>query len=300
MATEEMRALPKTTSVEPELPPEQARLYRDVLELFNASQVPYTLSGAFALHYHTGIWRNTKDLDLFLAGCDLIDILRILKDRGFETEIADDVWLAKVHADGFFVDLISGMNNAALAVEDSWIERSVPCMAVGVPSRVLPIEELLASKAFVASRDRFDGSDVCHLIYRTEGRFDWDRVLSLLTKKGDNWGVLLWHLVLFAFVYPASVDFVPRRIWDDLLERLRAQIESPDLQARFRGSLLDENMFYIDTEEWGLPNVQAELRGAMRPRLPLSAANRPAQPIGAGSPLDPGRPQTTDEEGAWE
>src|SRR5436309_103610 len=60
------RPLPVSSSTAPQFPEAQTRLFREVLELLNASAIPYVVSGAFALHAHTGIWRDTKDLDLFL------------------------------------------------------------------------------------------------------------------------------------------------------------------------------------------------------------------------------------------
>ena len=65
MATE--KELPVSTSVPPEFPPEQRALFCEVLEHLNQAGIPYVVSGAFALQQHTGIWRNTKDLDLFLT-----------------------------------------------------------------------------------------------------------------------------------------------------------------------------------------------------------------------------------------
>ena len=35
-------------------------------------------------------------------------------------------------------------------------------------------EELVASKIFVAKRERFDGADIAHIIYGTYPRFDWE------------------------------------------------------------------------------------------------------------------------------
>ncbi len=109
---------------------------------------------------HTGIWRNTKDLDLFLPPQAVPEALRHLREQGFETEIRDPVWLAKAHRDGYFVDLITGMSNAVITVDQSWIDRSSPSVVLGVPTRVLGAEELIASKLFVNFRERFDGADI--------------------------------------------------------------------------------------------------------------------------------------------
>jgi hypothetical protein len=58
-------------------------------------------------------------------------------------------------------------------------------------------------------------------------------------------------------------------------------VSKNDPKAKFRGSLLDENMFAIDVKEWGLDNVLADYRvqhaakpAQVEPRQPLS----PEQP----------------------
>ena len=127
----------------PDFPPEQRALFCEVLEHMNRVGVPYVVAGAFALQKHTGIWRDTKDLDLFLPCDSVSEALQHLREEGFETEVRDPVWLAKAHRDGYFVDLISGMSNAIITVDDSWIERGSPSVVLGVPSRVFAPEELM-------------------------------------------------------------------------------------------------------------------------------------------------------------
>ena len=262
-----MKRLPKSTSKAPELPPEQRQLFVEVLELMNREQVPYVISGAFALHQHTGICRDTKDLDLFLPAEHVHTALDALRRNGYEIEIADPVWLAKAHRDDFFVDLITGMSNGAVTVEQSWVDRSTPCTVLGVPSRVLGPEELVASKMFVTRRERFDGADICHVIYGTRGNFDWDYMMELVRQHGDHWEIMLWHLILYHYVYPGQTDNVPRRIWDTLLTKFQRAVANPDPKAKFRGSLIDENMFWIDVNEWGLPNTIEDLRDAREPKI---------------------------------
>lgn len=239
------------------IPEEQAGLFREVLTALEAKHIPYAVSGAFALRQHTGICRFTKDLDLFMTACTQMETLPYLRKRGFQCEVADPVWLAKAHKDGFFVDLISGMSNGALAVEESWIKRAYPAIVHGVETRVLAPEELVASKIFVSRRERFDGADIAHIIYGTYPKFDWDRELQLV---GEHWEMLLWSLVLFRYVYPAQTHYVPARIWNELLRRLQQAISKPERGAKFRGSLVDENMFAVDLNEWGFANLLEENR----------------------------------------
>jgi hypothetical protein len=267
VANDQQRPLPVSSSQQPPFPEEQQRLFREVLELFNRHSIPYAVSGAFALQKHTGIWRDTKDLDLFLPAGDVPAALRGLHAAGFETEVCDPVWLAKAHRGEYFVDLITGMSNAVITVERSWISQARPSEVFGVPTRVLAPEELIASKLFVTRRERFDGADIVHVIHGTRGNLDWSRVLALA---GKHWGVGVWAIVLFQYVYPAQAGYVPRAVWDDLLARFRAEVEHPDPNAQFRGSLIDENMFAIDAGEWGFDNLVEQYRRMRDQRIPVA------------------------------
>lgn len=265
----EQKPLPISSSTPPHFPEEQRRLFREVLQLMNERNVPYVVSGAFALQKHTGIWRDTKDLDLFLPGESVTRALCCLKQDGFETEVCDTIWLAKAHRADFFVDLITGMSNGVIVVDQSWVDHGSPADIVGVRSRVLAAEELLASKLFVTRRERFDGADTVHIIFGTKGKLDWNRVLQLA---GEHWEVLLWTLILFRYCYPAHTDYVPRGIWDDLLGRFRQEIDTPNRNAAFRGSLIDDKMFAIDVNEWGLKDLVNDYREKRTPKIPEDTA----------------------------
>jgi len=254
--------VPETSSVAHKLPAKQKALFCEVLEIFEKERLPYGVAGAFALREHTGICRYTKDLDIFLSASDAARALQLLQGHGFECEVRDPVWLAKAHRDGFFVDLITGMSNGVLAVDPSWIARAHPAEIVGVKTRVLAPEELLASKLFVIRRERFDGADIAHIIYASRGKLQWDRVMQLT---GPHWEILLWALLLFHYVYPGQAGYVPEALWRDLIGRLEREVLSPDPNARFRGSLVDDKMFAIDVKEWGLDNLLEERRERSAP-----------------------------------
>jgi Nucleotidyl transferase of unknown function (DUF2204) len=239
------------------LPPDAAELYRDVLLAMNEHGIPYAVAGAFALQKYTGIWRITKDLDLFVKAIDVPAALEYLCQQGFRCETLDPVWLSKAHRGEYFVDLISGMSNAVIVVDDSWMKRTQPAMIAGVESRIISAEDLIASKLFVTRRERFDGADIAHIIYKTQGQLEWERILELA---GEHWEMVLWTLVLFRYVYPAHTDYVPAPLWQDLLSRYMHLVQHPDPHAAFRGSLVDENIFSIDVKDWGLEDLQTQYR----------------------------------------
>lgn len=220
--------------------------------VLNRRRVPYVVSGAFALQVHTGIWRPTKDLDLFLTPEDIPAALRCLRKNGFRCEVKDPVWLHKAHRHGFFIDLITGMSNAVFQVDRSWIDNARPTLILDVRARVLAAEELLVSKLFVVRRERFDGADIAHIIYGSQGHLDWPRVLALVN---EHWEILLFALVLYRYVYPAYSHYVPSWVWHHLVFRFSKELTNPDSAAQFRGSLVDEKMFAIDVSEWGMADI---------------------------------------------
>ena len=181
--------------------------------------------------------------------------LKAARRIGFETYIEDPVWLAKARRGDYFVDLITGIGNATLVVNHSWIERAIPDAILGVPCKILAAEELIAAKVFVARRERFDGSDVVHLICSCGGQLDWDRLLDLLH---GHWGVLFWSLALFAYVYPSQTDLVPDPVWNELIRSFDQSVRHPKKDDPFRGSLIDPNMFAIDVDERGERDLYRE------------------------------------------
>src|SRR6185436_13750167 len=104
--------------------------------------------------------------------------------------------------------------------------RAVPSEVLGVPTRVLGPEELIASKIFVTRRERFDGADVAHLIYATRDMLDWERVFQLV---GEHWEMLLWSLIFFRYVYPRHANEIPYRVWHELLRRFERDLMDPKI-----------------------------------------------------------------------
>jgi len=268
-----------TSAVPLYLEPEAEALYREVLAVLNEHHARYAVAGAVALEKYTGIWRATKDLDLFLEAQHVQTALAHLQQRGFRCEMPDPVWLAKAHRGDYFVDLISGMSNGVIMVDESWMKRAQPAIVVGIETTIIAPEDLIASKLFVTRRERFDGADIAHIIYRTQGCLEWSRIIELA---GEHWEMLLWALMLFRYVYPAQSDYVPAILWDQLLSRYTQLIQRADPNASFRGSLVDENMFSVDVKDWGLPDLQAEFRAKRLRKQPRGCEDTPAE----GSPLD--------------
>jgi hypothetical protein len=83
--------------------------------------------------------------------------------------------------------------------------------------------------------------------------------------------------MLYAYVYPGHTDYVPGQVWDGLLTRFRDKVARPDEAAKFRGSLIDDKMFAIDVDEWGLDNLEQKYRAARRRIEVGNNGRRPAE-----------------------
>jgi hypothetical protein len=236
----------------PLLVAEQRQMFQRVIVALQQGGVRFAVAGAFAFRHYTGIWRFTKDLDLFLPAEAIERALELCRDAGLVTEVTDPVWLAKARAGDYFVDLISGMSNGVFWVTPAWIERARSGEALGRRLLLLAPEEMILSKLFVTRRERFDGSDICHLIYRCGAELDWRRLREAV---GEHWALLLWHLLLFRYVYPAERQAVPAWLWRELGKRLAADLRALPA-GPFRGSLIDPLMFAPDVTLWGLENLE--------------------------------------------
>jgi hypothetical protein len=236
------------------LAPAEARLFRQWLEIMRRSGVPYALGGAYAHYAITGIWRDSKDLDAFVRPEDVRTVLDAFAEAGFETEVRNPHWLAKVHSAPHLFDILFAVRHMTrLRISDDWLGTSLATRFLGVPTRLLGPEETIATKAYIANRDRFDGADILHIIRALQGEVDWGRLIDLL--EGDE-EIVLWHLVLFAFVYPMHRDWLPRALMERAFERVQAMPAL--LGARgFRGAVLDPESFTVDIAEWGYRDAGA-------------------------------------------
>jgi hypothetical protein len=244
---EEKKAI--TYESPPLLTLEEENVFRYSLQVLNSTGIIYAVGAAFARYVYTGIWRSTKDLDVFLRPEDLKTALEALRDAGFDARIDTPHWLAKAFKDGHMIDLIFGTGHGLLPITESSFENSQIAEILGVTTRLFPIEEMIASAAFIAVRGRFDGAEVLHLIQGAKGKLDWQRILRRL---GNNRQLLLWHLILFDFVYPGHSNYLPKELMLELFDEMRNKWEERDVNQRaFRGMVVDPFSFRVDIDDWG-------------------------------------------------
>jgi hypothetical protein len=236
--------------------PAAEAFYAETLCEFNRSGLPFLLAGTYALSAYTGISRPTKDLDLFCRAGDCPRILGHFKTQGFEIEIEDERWIAKGHKGGQCFDLIYASANGTMPVSDQWFEHARQIEVLGTPVPVVNPTELIWSKVFIQLRHRYDGADVVHVILKQHDQIDWRRLLSYMEL---HWEVLLMHLLNFRWIYPSERDHVPRWLMDELLDRLRHQLELPPPQMKIcRGRMFSRIDYDIAVKEWGFADVGGE------------------------------------------
>jgi hypothetical protein len=238
-----------TRETRPVLDQDQARIYKEVLRTLNEARIDYAVGAAFARYAYTSIWRYTKDLDIFLRPEDLKCAMEALRLNGFETTIKEEHWLAKAWKERYFVDLIFGTGHGQLPVDEDTFRGAKRARLLGVQTSLLSIEEMLASSMYIAGRNRFDGPEIVHLIRSVKGKVDWQRVLHRL---GGNSELLLWHLILFDFIYPGHSSYLPKRLMSNLFEDVRKRWSKRKRDERvFRGTLLDPFSYNVDIADWG-------------------------------------------------
>ena len=249
------------------IPEDERLVYREALRALNASGIPYVVSGLYAIYEYTGIYRKTKDLDLFLEPGDIIRAGRVLKDAGFAVHLEQSHWIAKALRDGKQVDLIFGMGNGLGFIDSAWHRYGRPGILAGEPVHVAPPEDLLWHRLFVSERHRSDVSDILHLILCRGEELDWKRLLGRVQ---EHWRLLLAQIHLFDFVYPGHRANVPRWLRDDLYARAAAAIDEVGDPAVCQGTLISRFSYNIDVNEWGFRDLRKEAVIATR-QLPVVA-----------------------------
>lgn len=239
---------------EPDLEVRVEEVFRQAIEALNESGLKYAVGAAFARNIYTGIWRSTKDLDIFIKAEDLKQVMQTLRNAGFKTSVENPVWIAKASKGRHSVDLIFGTGHGLFRVNDTTFEGCRQEIVLGIQTYLIPVEEMIASNAYLASRQRFDGAEIAHLIHGVRGKLDWDRVAERL---GEYRQLLLWHLLFFDFVYPGHRDYLPKELIEVLFSEVQQRWKKPVRRKKaFRGMLLDPFSFAVDVEDWGYEDLR--------------------------------------------
>jgi hypothetical protein len=228
---------------------ESKAFFKEALGILNESNTSYIIGGAFAVYQHTGIYRNTKDLDIFCKHNEYPKILKTFMGKGFRTELTDARWLAKIRQGDYYIDIIFDTVNNICKVDDSWFKFAERGVYEGLDVLFMAPEELIWLKSYVQNRERFDGADINHIILKSGRNLNWQRLLERLDQ---HWHILLAELLIFQFTYPSEYNqIVPKWIFDELIRRVSEQYDLPQAEEKVcRGPLLDQTQYAIDIKEW--------------------------------------------------
>ncbi len=216
------------------------------LRALDASAVPFLVGGAYAFFEYTGLFRDTKDLDLFVHRSDVERAFRVLEEACFRTELTDPAWIGKAFRDGFYVDLIFSSGNGIALVDGAWFENARRGRVMNLEVLLAPPEEMIWSKSFVLERERYDGADVNHLLRACGRDLDWGRLLARFDR---YWEVLFSHLLLFQFAYPGSRELVPEWVTGELVARMHAaRASGAPPETVCRGNLMSRVQYQHDLE----------------------------------------------------
>src|SRR4029453_2487716 len=167
---------PNGTLIQPS--PAAEAFYSEVLQLMAKSEIPFLVSGTYALASFTGIVRPTKDVDVFAKHGDSLKLLSYFRDHGFGVETVDERWLSRITRGELFVDIITNMPTVTTHVTDDWFVNAPTCELFGAQVRLVPPTPFIWSKIFVQDHHRYDMADVAHMILKKHDQIDWKQLLS--------------------------------------------------------------------------------------------------------------------------
>lgn len=227
-------------------------MYRQALVRVRALGVPFAVGGGLAAAMYTGLWRPSKDLDLYVMAQDAPAVSRALLDAGLDDLHAqrpyDRRWIFRAVRDDAIVDVIWAMANGAGAVERRWLTGGARAtLGGGDEAEDLPLlapEEMLWSKLHVLQRDRCDWPDLLNLLYTTGPHLHWARLLHLASGDERLLGALL---MLFSWVAPARAQALPDWLWP------RLGLQPPSAPAALARD--DERVRLLDARPWFTPVV---------------------------------------------
>ncbi len=233
------------------IPDQASEFYQEILLTLINSGIPFMIGGSFAVFYYTQTFRTPKDIDIYCKPADYPAILKLFANKGYETELTDIRWLAKVsNTAGHTFDIIFDTVNNIAKVDDGWFERAHTTLLFEQSIKVIAPEDLIWGKLYVQNRERFDGADINHLFLKCGKKMDWRYLRDCVE---PHWHLLLAAIILFQFVYPHDYPaIIPQWLFDELMARAKEQYELPPVKERVsRGPLIDQTQYQVDILDWG-------------------------------------------------
>lgn len=222
--------------------------YRELLRLFVKNKRPFMIGGTQAFTFYTNITRPTKDADIFCTKDECSKLLQLAHAAGYQTELLDKRWIAKVHKDNFTVDIIFAEGNGLYPVSESWLKRSPQGIVYDINVRFMPVEEMIRSKMYVQEKERYDGADVVTLMLKCYENLDW---VYLFEKIESDWQLFYSFVLLFGFVFPSDISKIPEWVYEKLQQKLHSLLLSPSLEKKTTRGLMLSSAYKFAIEHDG-------------------------------------------------
>jgi hypothetical protein len=144
---------------------------RTSVEILQDHELPFALGGGLAAWAHGGP-RSEHDVDLILAPEHAERALDALAAKGLRTGRPPEGWLYKAwHGNGVLIDLIFEPAGGAYTARQ--LERLPKKEVAALRIRVLPAEDILASKLLALSEQDPDYSEVLEMARALREQIDW-------------------------------------------------------------------------------------------------------------------------------
>lgn len=229
--------------------------YKELLDFLLAKNLPFMIGGTYALTHYTGIERPTKDIDIVTTEKDYPTILKVLSEAGFHTKLHEVElnWLAKVYKGSFFVDIMFAERNGLHTVDQTWIQQAGDGSILDRSVKLIPVEELIRSKAYIQNRDRNDSADVIHLILKQGKDLDWN---ILFEKMEPHWEILASFLFQFLFIYPSERKVIPDWVIEKLMEKAKDRLSHPPTKDKITRGLLLSSDYEVGVSHFGFKPIR--------------------------------------------
>jgi hypothetical protein len=149
-----------------------ATFYQDAFAILEEADIPFLIGGAFAQSRHTSRDRDTKDLDIILRREDVPRLLAAFEHAGYHADVPFPHWLAKIHSNNHYLDVLFGSGNGLVHVDDSWFahrggSRGARPDSTPVPTRGTAVVEGVSYRSASAST----APTCCTCCTRARGRW---------------------------------------------------------------------------------------------------------------------------------
>ena len=223
---------------------EQWSVYQRVIAASHAAGLQFAVGGGFAVGHYTGLWRESKDMDLYVLRQDAPILQNILTEAGlvdyFDQLPYDRAWIYRAIKDKVIVDIIWAMANHKNDVDQRWIACGPEITLGGETVRFVPPEEMIWAKLYVLQRDRSDWPDALNMISAQRRNLNWRHLLDRLR---DDAPLLFALLTVFRWMCPNLAQDLPAWLWREVDKQDDSKSSSPEIW-RQRADLLDRRCWF--------------------------------------------------------